>query len=475
MSLSLCLSIAIVLAATPLFAEYLGLALGSACAIVIAVLLFFILKIEEQSSWGRSIAAIWPLNRSPRSFDQTQEDLDPDEIEYIHHIRNESHETEIVITVGLLAGLVSVDLTSLEGALWSFPTGFPPRLTGVLSTALIVGIWLLRIGIFAHLLLRAIWIGLVGIGFAYPRGINRLRLVGPLQRRMYQHLTAPDTNVRLTLQMERLCSLLYGVLICSVFSLTAWIAMVSISAIGSLGLSNALQHLAVAFGWGIEYQFFSVVTFFVAAAIIFCTWSYLRVGKLLALRTMRNPLFEVLYFFKGTLISQSKLTLPLTVLLPPACIVAGYILPIGALAGQPAYVYLDEMASGYEVQSPSLPSPMVHQSILHLQLPHRTLAAWAALADESCVEEMGAVDQYQIAKWASHSFRIWVDDIPVRKVDWMIKNTGDAVALSGFISITDYANGAHRLKVGPCGKEKPERGVEIPFYLNLTRNIKRSS
>ncbi len=473
MSLSLCLSIAIVLAATPLFVDYLGLALGSACAIVIAVLLFFILQIEERSSWGRKIAAIWPLNRSPRSFDETQEDLDPDEIEYIHHIRNESHETEIVITVGLLAGLVSVDLSSLEGALWSFPTGFPPRLTGVLSTALIVGIWLLRIGIFAHLLLRAIWIGLVGIGFAYPRGINRLRLVGPFQRRMYHHLTAPDTNVRLTLQMERLCSLLYGVLISSVFSLTAWIAMVSISAIASLGLSNALHRLAVGFGWGIEYKFFSMVSFFVAAAIIFCTWSYLRVGKLLALRTMRKPLFEVLHFFKGTLISQSRLTLPLTVLLPPACIVAGYLLPIGALAGQPAYVYLDEMESGYDIQSPSLPSAMIDQSILHLQLPQRTLAAWTALA-ESCVEKMGAVDQYKSAKWASHSFGIWVDNIAVRKVDWMIKDTGDAVALSGFISISDYANGAHRLKVGPCGKEKPERGIEIPFYLNLTSSKKRS-
>jgi hypothetical protein len=244
---------------------------------------------------------------------------------------------------------------------------------------------------------------------------------------------------------------------------------------GSLGLSNALHRLAIGFDWGIDYKFFSMVAFFVVATIIFCTWSYLRVGKLLALRTMRNPLFEVLYFLKGTLISQSRLALPLTVLLPPACIAAGYILPIGALAGQPAYVYLDEMESGYDVQSPSLPSAMVDQSILHLQLPQRTLAAWAALADESCMEAMGAIDQYQSAKWASHSFGIWVDNIAVRKVDWMMKNTGDAVALSGFISISDYANGPHQLKVGPCAKDNPERGIEIPFYLNLTRNKKRSS
>ena len=469
------MAIAIVLAATPLLVGYLGLALGSVCATGIAVLLFFFLRIEERSSWGRKIAAIWPLGRSSRSFDETQEDLDPDEIEYIHHIRNESHETEIVITVGLFAGLVSIDLTSLEGALWSLSTVFSPHLTGVLSTALIAGIWLLRIGIFAHLLLRAIWIGLVGIGFAYPRGINRLRLVGPFQRRMYHHLTAPDTNVRLTLQMERICSLLYGVLICSVSSLIAWVAMVSISAMASRGLSNALHRLAVDVGWGIEYTFFPIVAFFVIAAITFCTWSYLRVGKSLALRTLRNPLLEVLYFFKGTLISQSKLTLPLTVFLPPACIVVGYILPLGALAGQPAYVYLNEMESGYDVQSPSLPSAMVDQSILHLQLPQRTVAAWVALADESCVQEMGTIDQYQYAKWASHSFAIWVDNVPVRKVDWIAKNTGDAVALSGFISISDHANGAHLLKIDPCGKWKPERSIEIPFYLNLTRQTQRSS
>jgi len=447
----------------------LGLALGSACATGIAVLLFFFLRLEERSSLGRKIAAIWPLGRSSRSFDETQGDLAPDEIEYIHHIRNESHETEIVITVGLFAGLVSVDLTSLEGALWSLSTVFTPRLTGVLSTALITGIWLLRIGVFAHLLLRAIWIGLVGIGFAYPRGINRLRLVGPFQRRMYNHLTAPDTNVRLTLQMERICSLLYGVLICSVSSLIAWVAMVSISAMAHRGLANTWHRLAVDVGWDIDYTFFQIAAIITIAAFTFCTWSYLRVGKSSVLRALRNPLFEVLYFFKGTLLSQNKWTLPLTVFLPPACIAVGYLLPLGALAGQPAYVYLNEMESGFDVQSPSLPSALVDRSILHLQLPQRTVAAWVALADESCVQGMGTIDQYQYAKWARHSFAIWVDEIPVGKVDWIAKNTGDAVAISGFIPISAHANGAHILRIDPCGKWNPKRSIEIPFYLNLTK------
>lgn len=468
------MAIAIVLAAAPLFVVF-GWALGSLCATGIALLLFFFLRIQERSFLGRKIAAIWPLGRSPRSFDEEQDDLDPDEIEYIHHIRNESHETEIVITVGLCAGLVSVDISALEGALWSLSTIFPPLLIGVLSTALIAGIWLLRIGSFSHLILRAVWIGLVGLGFAYPRGINRLRLIGPFQRRMYHHLTAPDTNVRLTLQMERLCSLLYGVLMCSVFSLIAWVAMISISVVGSRLFSHTLHRLAVYIGWGIEPKVLLIAAFFSIGAFILCIWCYLRVGKTLALRTMRNPVFEVLYFFKGTLITQNRLTLPLIIFLPPACIVIGYILPLGALAGQPSYVYLDEMQSGHDVQSPSLPSAMIDQSVLHLQLPQRTIAAWAALADESCAHKLGAVNRYQLAKWASHSIGIWVDNVPVRKVDWITKNTGDAVALSGFISIPNHANGAHLLKVDPCGKWKFKRGIEIPFYLNLTWRTQHSS
>ena len=82
---------------------------------------------------------------------------------------------------------------------------------------------------------------------------------------------------------------------------------------------------------------------------------------------------------------------------------------------------------------------------------------------------MGTIDQYQYANWARHSFSIWVDEIPVSKVDWIAKNTGDAVAISGFIPISSHENGAHILKIDPCGKWNSEISIEIPFYLNLAR------
>ena len=461
------LSLIVFLLCVPVSISLYGVGLGGLLSGIGALCFFLFHRIDERSRWGRFIAKWWPLGRSPRSFDPDHDELDPDEIEYIHNIRNESHETEIVITVGLLAGLVAVDVGAIDDWLWSLPLFLSPKTVGVVSSALVIGIWTSRIGIFAHLLLRCVWIGMVGLGFSYPRGVNRQNLAGPLQRRMYHHLTAPDTSVRLTIQMERLCSVVYAIFMCSVFSLFAWISIVFACSFLGAYASRAIYPFFVDVG-----IFCTQETLYVAASMVFALfgfvlWSYLRVGRNSVVRTIRQPLFEIFYFFKGTLVSQSMVAIPIAIALPPLCIVIGILHPIVDVETEQPFVYLDEVVSGSEIEVPHIPSATIENTVIHLHLPERTINVWQSHAVHTCLDNSGSVlrnERGALEKWATNSFGVWIDKKP-KKMVWVQKTAEDA--LGGFIDLSGLDNGIHTLRVDPCNNAQHRMGLAIPFYLDV--------
>ena len=154
---------------------------GGAAGILVGALLGWltaVLASFERGRIGRLLHRIWPVPRTPRSFGVNPRELEPEEVNYIHEVRSISYYTEIVITVGLLAGLLAIDHDGIEASLWMLSAFLPLHLIEVLCSASFFAIWILRLGIFAHLLLRSLWIGLVGLGYAYPSGVNRTRLRG---------------------------------------------------------------------------------------------------------------------------------------------------------------------------------------------------------------------------------------------------------------------------------------------------------
>ncbi len=460
-------SLIVLLLCIPLSISLYGVGLGVLLSSISAVCFFLFLRIDERSRWGRFIAKRWPLGRSPRSFDPDHDELDPDEIEYVHNIRNESHETEIVITIGLLAGLVAVDVGAIDDWLWSLPLFLSPKTVGVVSSALIIGIWTSRVGIFAHLLLRCVWIGMVGLGFSYPRGVNRQNLAGPLQRRMYHHLTAPDTSVRLTIQMERLCSLVYAMLLCSVFSLFAWISIVFACSFLGAYVSRSIYPFFADIGIYCNLETLYVGASMVFALFGFVLWSYLRVGRNGAVRTIRQPLVEIFYFFKGTLLSQSMLAIPIAIALPPLCIVIGILHPIVDVEAEQPFVYLDEVTHDDEIEVPHIPSATIERTVIHLHLPERTINVWQSHAVHTCLDNSGYVVRNEpgtLEKWATRSFGVWVDENP-KKTVWVQKTSEEA--LGGFIDLSGLDNGIHTLHVDPCNNAQHRMGLAIPFYLDV--------
>lgn len=434
----------------------------------LSLFLYLFLRISERSKFGRFIDRLWPLGRAPRSFDPEQGELDPEEIEYVHNIRNKSHETEIVISVGLFAGLVAIDVGSVDDWLWSL--SLAPKAVGVIATAIKINIWALRIGVLVHLLLRCLWIGIVGLGFSYPRGVNRLRLFGPFQRRMYNHLTAPDANIRLTIQMERLCSLQYATLMCSVFSMFAWIVMLFACVISGRYMAQSIVGPILSrLGFYIQDSVLDIVLITFSAVLLFAFWSYIRVGSHAITRMLRQPIIEILYFFRGTLLSQSiLLSIPLA--MPPLCLAWGFHSPLVDVDEQLDFVYADEVSNANRIDVPYILSSVVKGPVVQLQLPAKAISIWQAHIANECGSETKTNSSItdkpdELDKFASENLRVWIDQSPMNGVTWIQVASG--ASLRGFIEVSNLENGLHTLYVDPCNDVYFKSGVSIPFYLSL--------
>ena len=98
----------------------------------------------------------------------------------------------------------------------------PADIILTLSKASFFALWVVRLGMSIHLILRSIWIALVGLGSTYPRGVSNSRLRSSIDHRIYRHLTSPDTGSRLTLKIDRMCNLVYAIWLSCLFSLLTW-------------------------------------------------------------------------------------------------------------------------------------------------------------------------------------------------------------------------------------------------------------
>ena len=91
-----------------------------------ALTVHWVMNTRESTRLGGIISYLWQLPPARRQLVADQNELDSFEIEYIHHIRTRSYETEIIITIGFFAALFSIEYTEIDDALWTLSKVMPP-------------------------------------------------------------------------------------------------------------------------------------------------------------------------------------------------------------------------------------------------------------------------------------------------------------------------------------------------------------
>ena len=409
------------------------------------------LTASERSRVGRLLHRVWPVQRSPRSFGVNPQELEPEEVNYIHEVRSISYYTEIVITVGLLAGLLAIDHDGMEASLWLLSSFLPLHLIEVLCSASFFAIWILRLGIFAHLLLRSLWIGLVGLGYAYPSGVSRTRLQGGLASRFYNHLTAPDTAVRLTIRIEHLSSEAYSVWLSGFFSLVIWtgwlvgshaLAAASIYAITGLGIDLG--------GHAEVLASYAALAYAVGLVIL---WSLLRLSQNEGLALWRQSILEIFFYYRAVLLPQSTIRAVAVSSLPMICLASGVIAP-DLFSRRTDYTYVEQVSPDSSLNSPALGKMRVAEGYLEIFLPQGYLA-------------VSGIDVQRPDHLSSSLFAerigVAIDGTPVAPPQWMLTSWSGRPILYSVVPVHHLSPGPHQLNL--LDQTSSASPVAIPFFV----------
>ncbi|MEM7613121.1 MAG: hypothetical protein AAF270_15665, partial [Pseudomonadota bacterium] len=167
-------------------------------------------------------------------------------------LRDRTDELELIIsslTIFALISLPSWLFEALSQTYTHLSTSF--AIAGMLGITLVTGIcYGLAACFIVHLMVRAYWVGLIGLRTVFPEGIDWSRTpgIGPITRRYYRQ-TLPDLETA-TQRADRLASSLFAVI--SLLTLgTLWLGIVVVlTLMGSgwigaqFGLTNAALGLA---------------------------------------------------------------------------------------------------------------------------------------------------------------------------------------------------------------------------------------
>ena len=425
-----------------------GMVIGAVLGLFTAVF-----TTSELGRFGRLLNRVWPVPRTPRSFGVNPKELEPEEVNYIHEVRSISYYTEIVITVGLLAGLLAIDHDGIEASLWLLSSFLPLRLIEVLCSASFFAIWILRLGIFAHLLLRSLWIGLVGLGYAYPSGVSRTRLQGGLASRFYKHLTAPDTAVRLTIRIEHLSSETYSVWLSGFFSLLIWtgwlvgshaLAAASIYAItiGGIDLGGHAKVLAS----------YAALAYAVGLVIL---WSFVRLSQNEGVALWRQSILEIFYYYRAVLLPQSAIRAVAVSSLPMICLASGVILP-DFFSSRTDYAYVEQLSPDSSLNSPALAKMKVTEGHLEIYLNQGYLATAGI--------DMQRADHLSSSLFAER-IGITIDGTPIAPPQWMVTSRLGRPILYSVVSVHHLPPGPHQLNLlGQTSRTSP---IAIPFFVSI--------
>ncbi len=167
-------------------------------------------------------------------------------------LRDRTDELELIISSLTIFALVSLPNWLFEVLSHSYThLSTSLAIAGTLGITLVTGIcYGLAACFIVHLMVRAYWVGLIGLRTVFPDGINWSRTpgIGPMTKRHYQE-TLPDLETA-TQKADRLASSLFAVI--SLFTLgTLWLGIVVLTTLvvsgwvgARFGLTNAALGLA---------------------------------------------------------------------------------------------------------------------------------------------------------------------------------------------------------------------------------------
>lgn len=430
----------------------------------------------------------------------SQPDSIPEKPQWLSELQQKSWEPEI-----LLSGIVLYGMFQAPGLLDDLLAYAKLNIWGNFTdldnmiALLKIALYWLTLGLILHLVSRGIWVGMVGLSFTFPNGINKekLKLSPEFQNRMDR---IPPIQ-QIIINLEKLCSSLFSIsfmmfmiIIGGYLFVLITLIIPIVSFIIYIGPQNikdsselAIQIYAyVALGIAL-IALFDFVTLGLLKRISWLSRIYYPLHRFVSALSLAR-FYRPIYFTLITNYNRWKIGVFLVVFVFGSVFMMGRIAWSGSIPGE-SWTRLTfwnnnqnvaSFSGNYDDQNDAFHSVQAHiQSDIISENTIRLFTVLRIGVEDSIKKhcnydsllQLDTANYYVELHCASKFYQVLLDDQKLDSVDWLFhyKQKTNQRGLLTYLDITDLPRGIHNLTImGPDEMYENRKFSVIPFYREIS-------
>ncbi len=370
---------------------------------------------------------------------------------WLKKLQRESWQAEILISGGALIGLISLfKYIDPLGYILLFSTKTPELVINITQLMVLLVLVFLVEGFLLHLILRAYWIGMIGISYVFPKGINQENLAF---QGKFSSFIKTNNDTPYLIKIDKLCSL--------VFAFTFFVVFAAIGFFFFMGgfvvlvfFFIELLPVFIVFFFSIIYGLICIVTF-----VDFFTF-----GRLKRIKWFVKVYYPVHYLISRFTLSFLNRRLYYTLIsnIKPLYIIVGLgiqiiivifidanssnlpkdIIPIRSITEEAFLNVKNNVINGKSLQF----------SITHIPaLENALFEEWKKEEQDSTTQSFEDIVTKDKLALIGSLYEVYIDSTQIKNLQWMIQfkyilgyRRANLISL---IDVSDFSTGSHQLIV----------------------------
>lgn len=348
--------------------------------------------------------------------------------------------------------------------------------------------WLIA-GLIFHLTMRSLWVSMVGLSFAFPKGIDFDKLgMQPWFRKRLEPIANFQQSI---IKLENFCSTLYAtafLFVMATLSLCLFLAFLMLAAFALVAISpalmaqeNVLDNLLGGFAMLVALPYFIDFITFGSLKRIPWFWRIYRYPYLFMSAITLAPVYRGIYYGLASNVSRWRNVLVMIVFL---FITLWIMLPIATGRFQTPSAYntnfgIANIDGYYRDQQPErfstwahIQSQQISEGALHVFLPHKLQFEEQMLADCSdnlkaaAVVDSFASNEARNLACLSAVYVFYIDGIKQAPGRFFMRELGHTgqLGLETWLDVAALPRGQHLLEVKVRIKNEERLRAAIPFF-----------
>ena len=432
----------------------------------------------------------------------SQADPTPEKPKWLSELQQKSWEPEILLSGIVLYGMFQAPgllddlLAYAKLNIWGNFTDLD-NMIALLKIALY---WLI-LGLILHLVSRGIWVGMVGLSFTFPNGINKEKL--KLSPRFQERIERIPPIQQIIINLEKLCSSLFSIsfmmfmiIIGGYLFILLTVIIPVVSSIIYVGIHNLSDvheliikvYIYVVIGIAL-IALFDFVTLGLLKRFSWLSRIYYPLHKFVSALSLAR-FYRPIYFTLITNYNRWKIGIFLVFFVFGSVFMMGRIAWSGAIPGESwtrlifwsTHQNVAGYSGYYDDQNEAFHSVQAHiQSDIISENTLRLFTVLRIGVEDSIKKhcnydsliQLDTASHYLELHCASKFYQVRLDDQKLDSLEWLFhyKQKTNQRGLLTYLDITDLPKGVHRVTVkGPDEMYKNRKFAVIPFYREISPN-----